>query len=83
MRKATTNHSKRRLFAFGHHRDIRLDAERVVMLPDGADVHTAESCAIASVRGLAGFSGCTSQPDLGVRRVSSSKNIVKPQSALQ
>ncbi len=82
MRKATTNHFKRWLFALGH-LDVHLDAERVVMLPDGADVHMAESCAIASVRGLAGFSGCTSQPDLGVRRVSSSKNIVKPQSALQ
>jgi hypothetical protein len=61
--KATTNHSKRRLFAFGHHRDVRLDAERVVnaervvILPDGAEVHMAESCPIASVRGPAGLAG--------------------------
>jgi hypothetical protein len=67
--KATTNHSKRRLLAFGHHRDVRVDAERVVnaervvILPDGAEVHMAESGAIASVRGPAGLAGCTRQPD--------------------
>jgi hypothetical protein len=78
----------RRLVALGQHRDVRLDAERVVMLPDQT-VHVADSCAIASLRvplqrnGIAWPSGLTSQPDLGFRSVSRSKYCVKPQSALQ